>query len=357
MLGLYIHIPFCKRKCFYCDFVSIGYSETEADFYIDALEKESKLYKDVFIDTVYIGGGTPSILSLNQLARLIKIIKSNFNLSGLKEFSVELNPESASTGKLKFLHDENVTRLSFGLQSDNDDVLKYLGRQHSFTDFCKSYENALKTGFKNINIDLIYGIEKQSLENWQNTLDKTINFDSAHISLYPLTIEQNTVFYIKNIITDEQLQQQMYYHACTALKNSGFEHYEISNWAKDKKYSLHNKLYWQNIEYIGLGAGAASYYCRHRFKNLPGIKEYIKNINENKSSIIEKEYIDENLRNAETIMLGLRLCEGVDLKFFESKKEFLEKYILQGMMTLKNNKVSLTEKALFVSNSVIADFI
>ncbi len=367
MKGLYIHIPFCTRKCFYCDFVSTAYNETLADKYLSALEIESRKYKNEVLYTVYIGGGTPSALSLSQLKKLISIIKNNFDISKLCEFTVELNPESVTKEKLEFLFSAVVTsgninssvsaRLSFGLQSVYDDKLKILGRLHDYEKFKNIYFLARKVGFDNINVDLMFGIPEQNIENWQKTLTEVLFLKPQHISLYPLTIEPKTAFYKNNIPVDTDLQAQMYDIACSILQKNGFEHYEISNWEKDKKYSRHNKLYWQNKEYIGLGAAAASYYKRYRYKNDTNILRYIENTLNGKDTVIEKEYINDELYNKEKIMLGLRLSDGVDIKYFENKKDILEKYLNENLLKLKDNKVSLTQKSLFISNSILSDFI
>lgn len=357
MLGLYIHVPFCRRKCFYCDFVSISYNDEISDKYLNALEKESLKYKNEFTDTLYIGGGTPSVLSVYQLEHLISIIKDNFNIARLQEFTIELNPESVTKEKLNFLFKSGITRISIGLQSVFNDKLTVLGRLHNYDDFKKVYYCSKEVGFDNINVDLIYGIPGQTLNDWKKTLTEILKLNLQHISLYPLTVEPNTVFYKNNIEPDTNLQYEMYNNACKILKENGFEHYEISNWAKDKKYSKHNILYWQNKEYIGLGASASSYYKRYRYKNNTDIFKYIENVLNNKDILTEKEYIDDNLYKKETIMLGLRLSDGVDTKFFEDKKYVLDKYVKDKMLIVKNGKVRFSEQALFVSNSILADFI
>lgn len=357
MPGLYVHIPFCRRKCFYCDFVSVPYNDEISDKYLNALEKESLKYKNDLADTLYIGGGTPSVLSVYQLEHLVSIIKNNFNLSHLQEFTIELNPESVTKEKLNFLFKSGITRISIGLQSVFNDKLTVLGRLHNYDDFRKVYYYSKEVGFDNINVDLIYGIPGQSLNDWKKTLTEILKLNLQHISLYPLTVEPNTAFYKNNIEPDTNLQYEMYNDACKILKENGFEHYEISNWAKDKKYSKHNKLYWQNKEYIGLGVSASSYYKRYRYKNNTDIFKYIENVLNNKDILTEKEYIDDNLYNKETVMLGLRLSDGVDIKFFENKKNILDKYVKDKMLIIKNGKVCFTEQALFVSNSILADFI
>lgn len=357
MFGLYIHIPFCRRKCFYCDFVSVAYTENLADEYLTALEKESQKYKNESLETVYIGGGTPSVLSVEQLSKLISIIKNNFNISRLCEWSFEANPESTTKEKLNLLRQSGITRLSFGLQSVFNGKLKILGRLHNYEEFKKVYFLAREVGFDNINIDLMFGIPEQNIENWQKTLTEVLSLKPQHISLYPLTIEEGTAFYKKNISVDTDLQAEMYQITCNTLKNNNFEHYEISNWAKEQKYSRHNKLYWQNREYIGLGAAASSYYKRYRYKNETNILKYIEDTLNGKDTVIEKEFIDDELYNKETIMLGLRLSDGLDIKYFKNKKDILEKYIKEKVLILKNEKVSFCENSLFVSNSILSDFI
>ena len=245
---------------------------------------------------------------------------------------MELNPESTTEEKLKLLFDARVTRLSLGLQSIYDQSLTVLGRLHNYEKFKKAYYTAREIGFNNINMDLMYGIPNQTLNSWKKTLKEVLKLESQHISLYPLTVEPNTPFYKKKVEPNTELQAEMYDFACSFLKENGFEHYEISNWAKEKKYSLHNKLYWRNKEYIGLGTSASSYYKRYRYKN-------------------NTKY------NKEKIMLGLRLSEGVDIKYFENSKDILNKYVADGMLVIEKDRVRFTQKALFVSNSVLADFI
>lgn len=356
-IGLYIHIPFCKRKCFYCDFVSVEYKEELSKSYISSLLKEAGHYKNEKINTIYIGGGTPSVLTLELLEKLILNIKSIFNISGLEEFTIELNPESTTKDKLKLLYSFGITRISFGLQSVKNTDLQNLGRLHNYEKFKQAYYEAQETGFDNINIDLMYGIPDQTLLDWEKTLKETIDLNSAHISLYPLTIEPNTLFYKQNIQTDGDLQRKMYDSACYILKQNNFCHYEISNWSKENKFSHHNKIYWQNNEYIGLGTSASSYYKRYRYKNVTDVNKYIELINKNESCITEKEYIDDDLYNVETIMLGLRLKEGINIKLFKGKENILDNFIKDGLLQIKEDKVSLTQKGLFVSNSVISEFV
>lgn len=356
MLGLYVHIPFCKRKCLYCDFISFEYNDKKADEYISAVLKESQKYKKEKIETIYIGGGTPSVLSLNQLETLISGLKENFDITDLQEFTIELNPESTNIENLKLFFDLGISRLSFGLESANDNELVKLGRLHNFDTFLSVYNDARNIGFDNISIDLMYGIENQTIESWRQTLDTILNLNSDHISLYPLTIEKHTPFYSQNKKTDPDLQSQMYQIACDELINSDFIHYEISNWAKNNKSSKHNTLYWKNKEYIGLGVSASSYYKRERLKNILNPDIYIKDVLLGKRCILEREYIDDSSYKTETIMLGLRLAEGVDLNLFNDKQDILKKYVKQNLLTVKDERVALTEKGFWVSNAIISDF-
>jgi len=274
MLGLYIHIPFCRKKCFYCDFFSVKYDEYLAEKYVAAIIDHAKAFNSA-VDTIYIGGGTPSVLSENQIETLLTGIAEAFNLSQIKEFTFELNPESASKEKFKILRKYGVNRVSIGLQSDDDVYLKTIGRIHNFPQFIAALENARNAGFKNINLDLIYGLPGQTLMQWEKTLLNAVSFDCPHISLYPLTVEENTFFYKNNIKTDDGLQKQMYEKACEILSANGFSHYEISNWAKPEKESLHNSNYWRNYQYLALGAGASGYFNGQRYKNTADIEKYI----------------------------------------------------------------------------------
>ncbi|MDR1695013.1 MAG: radical SAM family heme chaperone HemW [Endomicrobium sp.] len=357
MLGLYIHIPFCRKKCFYCDFFSVKYEESFAGKYIESVAKHASLYKNTKTATVYIGGGTPSSLDENQIKSLLAGVASNFDLSQLKEFTFEANPESLTETKLKILKDFGVNRLSMGLQSCDDRHLAKLGRIHDFKTFEKAFRMSRAAGFDNINTDLMYGFPEQTSDGFQNDLSKTLEFGSEHISLYPLTVEENTVFYKNNVKTDSDLQREMYEKAAEVLKKSGYVHYEISNWSLKGKESLHNGNYWRNCEYIALGAGAAGYYNRVRYKNVSDIEKYTALP---QSAAAEREYINGELYETETIMLGLRLLrEGVDIKKFKSRKNIsaLNDFLNNKILINDNGKIRLSESSVYVSNSVISEFI
>jgi oxygen-independent coproporphyrinogen-3 oxidase len=359
MIGLYVHIPFCKEKCFYCDFFSQKYDMDLADKYIDSLIKHAKQFKSRKISSVYIGGGTPSILSLEQIQKLLQNLKNIFNLSELKEFTFELNPESASKEKLHTLKTLGINRLSIGLQSADDRNLESLGRVHDFKIFCNCYDNAKHEGFDNINIDLIYGLPNQTVDEWASILKKTLLFNSEHLSLYPLSVEENTPFYKNGIVTDDKLQREMYEKTVKILEDSKYVHYEISNWSKKNKEALHNTNYWRNLEYIGLGAGACGYLGKSRYKNIEKIEKYINFIESNIDCTIENEYIDKKLYTTETIMLGLRLLyKGLSIKCFNSpqNKSALLECLKERTLIQDEDRVKLAKEHVFIFNQIASKF-
>ncbi|MDR2812027.1 MAG: radical SAM family heme chaperone HemW [Endomicrobium sp.] len=359
MIGLYIHIPFCRQKCFYCDFFSTKYGTDLADKYIDSLIKNFQKFKNKKINSIYIGGGTPSVLSSKQIQKFLLSLSNTFNLSKVKEFTFELNPESASKEKLIILKEYGVNRLSIGLQSVEDKCLKYLGRIHDLKTFCTCYGNAKHEGFDNINIDLIYGLPNQTLDEWESILKKILLFNSEHLSLYPLSVEENTIFYKNGIVTDDTLQHEMYEKTVEVLEHSEYVHYEISNWAKKNKEALHNTNYWRNLKYIGLGAGACGYLGKNRYKNIENIEKYINFIESNIDCTIENEYIDEKLYTAETIMLGLRLLyKGLSIKCFNSpqNKSALLECLKERTLIQEKDRVKLAKEHVFIFNQIVSKF-
>lgn len=360
MLGLYIHIPFCKQKCFYCDFFSVKYSSYLSEKYIDALIKHAGDYKDRKPDTVYIGGGTPSVLSEKQLEKLLNSLRKTIDLSAVSEFTFELNPESVSAEKLKILKQYGVNRLSMGLQTHDNESLKKLGRIHDFNTFLTAFKQAREAGFDNMNLDLMYGIPGQTMEAWLESLKQGLSFGSEHLSLYPLTVEENTVFYQQFVTTDDNLQREMYDKALKVLEEAGYTHYEISNWAKPGKESVHNSNYWRNREYIALGAGAAGYLDRMRYKNTEDVFRYIDLKNENMTVKSDEEYVNDDVYNEESIMLGLRLLnEGVSVDCFKSLQSIktLHKFLNQQILVNENGRIKLSKDFVFISNTVISEFI
>ncbi|MDR3253889.1 MAG: radical SAM family heme chaperone HemW [Endomicrobium sp.] len=374
MSGLYIHIPFCKQKCFYCNFFSVKYDIVLAGQYIDALIKHAKQFNSEKIHSIYIGGGTPSVLSLKQIQALLEPLSDIFDLSEMYEFTFELNPESSSKEKLSLLKKLGVNRLSIGLQSVEDKSLKLLGRAHDFKIFCDVYDAARKEDFNNINVDLIYGLPNQTVKDWEEVLEKVSIFNSEHLSLYPLSVEENTFFYKNGIVANDDVQRDMYDKAVEMLADKGYDHYEISNWAKKHKESFHNTNYWRNLEYIGLGAGAAGYFKRIRYKNIADVEKYInlllpfwkikKQYSKQYGGLsfleTENEYIDGRLYETETIILGLRLLnEGLDINCFSNPKHntVLLNCLKNKTLKKQNNKILFSKEYIFVSNQIISQFL
>ncbi|MGN0145380.1 MAG: radical SAM family heme chaperone HemW [Clostridium sp.] len=370
-MSLYIHIPFCKQKCLYCDFPSYAGKENLMDEYISALNKEI-LNKgmDYIITSIFIGGGTPSYLDEKNLERLLKTI-NRLNLKDDIEFTVECNPGTLNEEKLLIMRKNNVNRLSMGLQSTNNNLLKEIGRIHTFEEFKKNYIEARKIGFKNINIDLMFGLPGQSVEEWKNTLEDAINLMPDHISAYSLIIEEGTCFY--KLYNDDKLnlpsedeERKMYLLAKELLKKHGYHQYEISNYAKDNKECFHNKVYWQCNEYLGLGVSASSFVNEKRFKNIDDIKIYIEKINNN-VDIKEEIHINDIKDDMEEFMfMGLRMTEGIRIEEFKRRfgKDVFEIYdsviknnIKKGLLVADSEKLYLSSKGIELSNYVMSDFI
>ena len=369
MLGLYIHIPFCKQKCPYCDFFSVEYDVALANKYIDALIKHASRFKSQKINSIYIGGGTPSVLSLKQIEELLQTLNDIFDLSEICEFTFELNPESTSREKLRVLKNFGVNRLSIGLQSVKDKSLKFLGRVHDFQTFCNVYDTARKESFDNINIDLIYGLTNQTVKEWKVDLERALLFNSEHLSLYPLSIEKDTPFCLNSVTINDNIQRDMYDKTVEILASNDYIHYEISNWAKRGRESFHNSNYWRNFEYIGFGAGAAGYFKSVRYKNIEDIEKYIKAcslLNDAQSGYgdvspleIESEYINDELYKSEKIMLGIRLLnEGIDVNCFNNSKHqtVLLECLKDKTLEQNNGVVKLSPKFIFVFNQIVLKF-
>ncbi len=380
--AFYIHIPFCKKKCNYCDFVSIAtdctdkdtdytddthchseQSEESQDYidrYLQALAKEidlsvpSTLYP--LPSTFYIGGGTPSVLSEKQIDFLLKRLFSNLpKLENSKfEITYEINPESITEQKLKTLKDYGINRLSIGLQSFDDKILKFLGRVHTVKDFLRCYKSARKIGFENINIDLIFGIPKQTLKDWQKTLTEAITLNTEHISIYNLTVEAGTNFYKNGITVDDDLSADMFQFAIKYLKKNGYHHYEISNFSKSGFECKHNINYWKNGEYLGFGLGAVSYIKGKRIKNTENLTDYL-----NGKFRSDCEELNSEQKISEDLMLGLRLTDGMEIS--DNTKEKFSARINNlknaGLLKEQNNFLKLTDKGIMFANCVFREFL
>lgn len=370
-MSLYIHIPFCKQKCLYCDFPSYAGKESLINEYIRALNEEilrkCSKYK---IASIFVGGGTPSYLNEINLESLLKTI----NLLDFKddfEFTIECNPGTLNEEKLVLMKNYNVNRISMGLQTTNDNLLKEIGRIHSFEEFKKNYNQARKAGFENINVDLMFGLPNQSMKDWKVSLEDVMSLEPDHISAYSLIIEEGTCFYNlynndKLNIPNEEEERSMYLFTKGFLKDYGYNQYEISNYAKVNKECFHNKVYWKCNEYLGLGVSASSFVDEKRFKNIDDIKIYIEKINNNEDVTEEIHVNNINDDMEEFMFMGLRMIEGINLKIFKKRfgkdvfdiyDEVIKNNIKKGLLVVDSEKLYLSEKGIELSNYVMSDFI
>ena len=321
---LYIHIPFCRKKCSYCDFYSTLYSVSLASEYIDILCSQIKELKEKF-STIYIGGGTPSVLTRGLLVKLLKSLRPLANEA--VEFTVEVNPESLTNDKLKLFVDQGLNRISIGVQSFYDDRLKKLGRLHSSKDAKAAVLATRKQGIDNISIDLIFGVWDESIEDWQNELKMAAKLPIKHISTYSLTYENKTALWDrlkKGEVTplEDEDTARMYQLAIDYLPKLGFNHYEVSNFAKARFRCRHNLSYWDNSPYVGLGPSAVSYLGGVRAKNTPDLKDYIDKFKRGKSLAVFKEKLSPKRRAKETAALKIRTKPGIKFKEFKEKTGF-----------------------------------
>ncbi|GAA0122181.1 MULTISPECIES: radical SAM family heme chaperone HemW [Clostridium] len=370
-IALYIHIPFCKNKCFYCDFASFSGKEKYMLNYIEALSKEiNNIKSENIIKTIFIGGGTPTYLSLEGFNILKKSIEK-LNINKDVEFTVEGNPGTFTKEKLKFLKDMGVNRLSIGLQAWQNDLLKVLGRIHTVEEFKESYFMARQLGFDNINIDLMFGLPNQNLKMWEETLNEVISLEPEHISCYSLIIEEGTPFFDfynnkKLNLPSEDLEREMYSTTLKTLKKYGYNQYEISNFSKKNKECRHNLVYWNLNSYVGCGASAHSYINSIRYSNTEDIKDYIDRINKYNSPIVYKSEntLEENME--EFMFLGLRKIEGI--KKEEFRKRFskdvydvyggvINKYKSLNMLCENHERIFLNERGIEVSNVIMSEFL
>lgn len=374
-VALYIHIPFCKNKCFYCDFPSFSGNEEYMIDYVKSLSKEinniNKKYKNYIIETIFIGGGTPTYLSLDGF-KILKESIDKLNISPTVEFTVEGNPGTFTLEKLQFLKEMGVNRLSIGLQAWQNSLLKTLGRIHNIDEFQQSYNMARKLGFNNINVDLMFGLPNQNLKMWEETLNNVLKLNPEHISCYSLIIEEGTPFYNlyeqdKLELPSEEEERTMYHKTLEILKNKGYYQYEISNFSKKGKECRHNLVYWELNPYIGCGSSAHSYIDGIRYSNCGKISEYIERINKGDNAIVCKNenVIEEDIE--EFMFLGLRKIKGVNKEEFKRRfskdiydvyGEVINKYKKLKLLNEDNmGNIYLTYQGIEVSNSVLCEFI
>ncbi|MFH1369292.1 MAG: radical SAM family heme chaperone HemW [Elusimicrobiota bacterium] len=359
MIGLYIHIPFCKKKCRYCDFVSFPGKHDLIPAYLEALYTELKRYSGQSLVSIYAGGGTPTLLSPGQVRELFGAIRNSFNCIHLSEITFEANPESLSEEKLGALKVEGVNRLSIGAQSFCERNLSYLGRIHTEDAVKKAVAAARKHHFSNIGLDLIYGVPGQTLPEWQADLKKAVSLKPEHISAYPLTIEPDTPLHSEGTEVDEDFQAELYEWTMDYLFSEGYQHYEISNWSLPGFKCRHNMIYWDNQEYMGVGAAAASYFKGVRRKNCGTIEEYISRAAAGKDISEESETIDPVTKISEEIILKLRCAGGVEVSEYIASRygETINKFLEQKLLERRDKSVRLTKRGFILANQVMREFV
>ena len=371
-LGLYIHIPFCKRKCHYCDFISFSGKQELIEKYVCSLKKEINAYKtnkeDYLIETIYFGGGTPSYIESKYIIDILQELKQKFTVSEDAEITIEINPGTVDEQKLKEYYNSGINRISFGLQSTKSELLKLVGRIHSYLDFLENYNIAREIGFKNINIDLMIGLPVQTLEDVEKDLERIIELKPEHISVYSLIVEEGTVIEqkISNkelYLPSENLERKMYWKVKEELEKQGYIHYEISNFSKPNYESKHNLSCWNQEEYIGFGLAAHSYIDNKRYSNTIDFEEYF-DWPENSKIIHEIQSKEDKMK--EYMLLSLRKIEGVKISEFKNKfvdnpiylyRESLNKLVTKELIEIYIDSIKLTNKGIDLANLVWEEFV
>ncbi|HEN6386294.1 TPA: oxygen-independent coproporphyrinogen III oxidase [Streptococcus agalactiae] len=366
----YVHIPFCTQICYYCDFSKVFIKNQPVDAYLQALIREFRSYDITELRTLYIGGGTPTSISAVQLDYLLTELIRDLNLNTLEEFTIEANPGDLTVDKIEVLQKSAVNRVSLGVQTFNDKHLKRIGRSHNEAQIYSTID-ALKTaGFQNISIDLIYALPGQTMDDVRSNVAKALSLNIPHLSLYSLILEHHTVFMNKMRrgklhLPTEDLEAEMFEYIISEMERNGFEHYEISNFTKPGFESRHNLMYWDNVEYYGVGAGASGYLYGIRYRNRGPIQHYLKGVSEGNARLSE-EVLSKNEMMEEELFLGLRKKEGVSIGKFEQKfgTSFEKRYgqIVQelqsdGLLKENNGFIQMTKKGLFLGDTVAEKFI
>ena len=383
-LGIYIHIPFCKQKCYYCDFVSFPDKINLQEKYIETLIKELESYnlEEYDVTTIYIGGGTPSYISSDLIKKVLKNLKEKIKNNKTNwediEITIEVNPGTVNKEKLEEYKKQGINRLSIGLQTTNDILLKKIGRIHTYKEFLDTYNLARNIGFENINVDLIIGIPEETISDVKNDLENIIKINPEHISVYSLIIEEGTK--IENLLNenkitlpDEESERRMYWYVKNTLELNGYNHYEISNFAKENMESKHNINCWEQKEYIGLGIASHSYVENIRYGNTSNLEKYIENkdfaneqeLETKKIRIIDEVQSKEDIKK-EYMMLGLRKVKGVKISKFKEKfgenpiyifRNELEKLVRENLIVVDGDNIYLSNKGLDLANLVFEEFI
>ncbi|MCP2034999.1 oxygen-independent coproporphyrinogen-3 oxidase [Planomicrobium sp. HSC-17F08] len=374
--GLYIHIPFCHQICHYCDFNKVFFKDQPVDDYIDSVGKELALWKqegalDQPLETIFLGGGTPTSLTPAQLQKLLGYIHQYVPMADNLEWTSEANPDELTKEKMQVLFDGGVNRLSMGVQSFDEDLLKRLGRTHSNGDVERAVAEAKEVGFTNLSFDLMYGLPGQTMAQWEETLERAFGFGLPHFSAYSLIIEPKTVFY--NLMTKgklntvtEDLEADMYEKLMAEMEQRGLKQYEISNFGRPGFESRHNLLYWDNAEYIGVGAGAHGYVNGVRYSNHGPLKKYMAPLEEGVRPILNTHEVPVNEKMEEEMFLGLRKTAGVSISGFQEKFQqsleevygaILEKEVANQHLQIEDGRVKLTKQGRFVGNEVFEQFL
>lgn len=369
-LGIYIHIPFCKQKCIYCDFISYSNKNKVVDQYIETLKQEimenSRKLNEYKITTIYIGGGTPSYIESKHITEILQVIQQNYKIDKNAETTIEVNPGTATKEKLESYMKTGINRISIGLQSCNDNLLKIIGRIHTFKEFLNTYKIAQEVGFDNINVDLMIGLPTQTLDDVKDSLKKIVNLKPEHISVYSLIVEEGTQIErkIENgelELPNEELERKQYWKVKKTLEKFNYNHYEISNFAQKGYESKHNINCWQQKEYIGFGVAAHSYINNKRFSNVETLEEYL----QKKESIIHEIQDIENQKK-EYMLLGLRKIDGIKISSFKNKfgcnpimefKNELNQLIEEGLLEIDLDEIKLTPKGIDLANIVWENFV
>lgn len=366
----YVHIPFCTQICYYCDFSKVFIKNQPVDEYLQALIREFESYDIKKLRTLYIGGGTPTSITAEQLEYLLTNLTKHLDLSVLEEFTIEANPGDLTEDKIEVLKHSAVNRVSLGVQTFNDKHLKQIGRSHNEAQIYSTISNLKEAGFHNISIDLIYALPGQTMEDVKENVAKAIALDIPHLSLYSLILEHHTVFMNKIRrgklqLPKEDLEAEMFEYIISELEANGFEHYEISNFTKPGFESRHNLMYWDNVEYFGVGAGASGYLNGVRYRNRGPIQHYLKAVAQGNARLSEEKLTKDEMMEEE-LFLGLRKKTGVSIARFEEKfgLSFEERYgqivrelCQQGLLVLDDKVVRMTKKGLFLGDTVAERFI
>ena len=371
-LGIYVHIPFCKRKCHYCDFISFSGKQKLIEKYINSLKQEiikCKIDKEEYlVETIYFGGGTPSFIESKYIIDILEAIGNKFKVLKDAEITIEVNPGTVDEQKLQDYYNAGINRISFGLQSTKSDLLKLVGRIHSYSSFLEGYNLARNIGFKNINVDLMIGLPIQDLEDVQKDLERIVSLKPEHISVYSLIVEEGSIIEqkIKNkelYLPSETLERKMYWTVKEELEKNGYIHYEISNFAKPGYKSKHNLACWNQEEYIGFGLAAHSYIDNKRYSNTIDFEEYF-DWPENSKIIHEIQRKEDKMK--EYMLLGLRKIEGVEISEFKKRfvdnpiylyREELNKLVTQDLIEIEEDNIKLTKKGIDLANLVWEEFI